>query len=305
MPSAPSRPWKMFLPLGIVLLLALCWSIYWFVAIGFAKQRFAAERLHLSTQGITLSCSEENWGGFPFRFEYGCSTPGFIFDGRIEIQPSNLLVVALAYAPWQAVALIDGPTRIRAAGTDPDHVEHGRAIAALTLDRTGTASLSAEVGDVIIPALGSLEKLTLHTRPSPLPEGGTDIAITVIRPSCEVPGEPAFSLDQASFLGTLQSGRKLAVERVELQQGSVRYWGSGLLSLDSENRISGKLDTETNNTTALLDGVAPYLRFTEQQRAGLQTMLGVLGNEAKVSLIATDGALYLGPFRMAVLPPLY
>ena len=33
-------------------------------------------------------------------------------------------------------------------------------------------------------------------------------------------------------------------------------------------------------------------------------MLRLLGGEAKVPLIAKDGVLYLGPFRIADLPPL-
>ena len=34
-------------------------------------------------------------------------------------------------------------------------------------------------------------------------------------------------------------------------------------------------------------------------------MLGLLGNEAKAPLIAQDGVLYLGPFKVAELQPLY
>ena len=41
MPNATPHPWRMFLPLAIVLVLALLWTIYWFVASGMARNRLA------------------------------------------------------------------------------------------------------------------------------------------------------------------------------------------------------------------------------------------------------------------------
>ena len=65
----------MFLPLAIVLLLAVLWSGYWFVASGIARDRLAAERAKLAAQGLTLACTEEGWGGYPFHCEFSCRSP--------------------------------------------------------------------------------------------------------------------------------------------------------------------------------------------------------------------------------------
>jgi hypothetical protein len=75
MPNEAVRPWKMLLPLILVLVLAMAWSIYWFVAIGWPRTRLQSEREKLAGQGVSLTCTEESWGGFPFRFEFTCSSP--------------------------------------------------------------------------------------------------------------------------------------------------------------------------------------------------------------------------------------
>ena len=73
MPS--SRPWRMFGPLLLVLLLMAGWSIYWLFASAAARNASEAARLRLAGDGIRLDCSKEEWGGFPFRFEFTCDGP--------------------------------------------------------------------------------------------------------------------------------------------------------------------------------------------------------------------------------------
>ena len=51
--------------------------------------------------------------------------------------------------------------------------------------------------------------------------------------------------------------------------------------------------------------VGPHLDLSDGQLANLRTMLGLLGNAAKAPIIAKDGVLYLGPFKVADLRPLY
>jgi hypothetical protein len=45
--------------------------------------------------------------------------------------------------------------------------------------------------------------------------------------------------------------------------------------------------------------------MNESDKAVLRTMLGLLGNEAKAPVIAKDGNLLIGPFKIADLVPLY
>lgn len=293
----------MLLPLGAVLLLGLFWSGYWIIASGIAQNRFADERAEVARQGFALACTQESWGGYPFHFEFLCTSPQITFENRVELRSQQLRLAALAYAPRQVVALLDGPSTVSAQGLIPTEAQHGRVITAVTFgSEDALPKLSAELPALAIAGLGEAEKLMLHSRPSEA--GGTDIAISLTKATIQLPERPPLALAQVEFLGRITPQETLAVERVELQQGTMRYWGSGEITLDGTGRPAGKLDTETNDVDGLLALAAPQLKMQEDQVSGLRAMLRLLGGEAKVPLIAKDGVLYLGPFRIADLPPL-
>jgi hypothetical protein len=303
MPNSAARSWRMLLPLAAVLLLALLWTVYWFIAAGVAKTRFTEERSKLAAQGLTLACASEAWGGYPFHFEFTCNSPALRLEGRAEITSSELLLVALAYAPWQIVALLDGPSSFVAGGVSPITVDHQRAVATLTFDREWKPSFSADVPALALQELGTAARVMLHTRPSAA--GGTDIAVSAKDVLFQPTGRPPLVISESELLGTLSPDRSLNIERLALQQHEVRYWVTGTLELDAAHRPSGRLDTQTNDLNGLLDLLDPHLQLTDEQKAGLRSMLGLLGSEAKAPLIARDGVLYLGPFKLAELKPLY
>jgi hypothetical protein len=303
MPNSTARSWRMLLPLAAVLLLALLWTVYWFIAAGVAKSRFAEERVKLAAKGITLVCARESWGGYPFHFEFACSSPVLKLETRAEIKSSELLVAALAYAPWQIVALLDGPSTFEIRDAPSRVADHQRAVAAFTLDRDWKLNVSAEIPALAIQDLGKAAQVMLHTRPSGA--GGTDIAVSTKDVLFQPPRTPPLSIGEGELLATLTPNRSLNIERLSLQQNEVRYWGTGTLELDTADRPAGRLDTQTNDLNALLNLLDPHLQLTDEKKAGLRSMLGLLGSEAKAPLIARDGVLYLGPFRLAELKPLY
>lgn len=293
----------MVLPLGAVLLLGLLWSGYWMVASGMAKSHFAQERATLEGKGVALACTQESWGGYPFHFEFLCTSPRLTVENRAEIRLQQLRLTALAYAPWQVVGLLDGPSIVSAEGLTPTEARHGRIIAAVTFgSESKLPKLSAELPTLAVSGLGQAEKLILHTRPSE--GGGTDVAVSLTKGEIQLPERPPLALAQADVLGRLTPQETLAVDRVELQQGAVRYWGSGEITLDAMGRPAGKLETETNDVDGLLALVATQLKMREDQVSSLRAVLKLLGSEAKLPFIAKDGVLYLGPFRVADLPPL-
>ena len=294
----------MFLPLALVLLLILLWSIYWFVAAGIARDRLAAERATLAQQGWHLACTEEGWAGYPFHFEFSCRSPVLTFADKAEARSSNLLLVALAYAPSQIAVLLDGPTTISAPGLVPTKVVHERALAAITLDRLGRPAVSAEIPAAAVAGLGRADKLMVHSRPSPA-AAGTDVAVIANGLVYEPPGQPVLAVDDGSLLGTVTPDQAFAIDRFDLRQGDLRTWGSGRLALDPERRPTGEVSIETNDSKALLELAAPHLGLSESKITSLRTMLGLLGNSAKAPVIAKDGALYVGPFQVAQLRPLY
>lgn len=303
MPNAAPSPWRMFLPLAIVLLLAALWTAYWFVASGIARDRLSAERAHLAEQGFTLICTEEKWGGYPFHFEVSCSSPILAQGGRAELRSGNLLLVALAYAPWQVVALLDGPTTLTAPGLSPARINHERALVAVTLDKSGQPSFSAEMRAVSADGIGKADKLMLFTRPAA--GGGTDIAVDAVNVVYLAEGKPPLEVDEAKLQGALTNNRTFELEKLELIRGPLRYWGKGTLALDGQNRLTGQIETETNDIKGLLAVAGPQLGLSDDKLANLRTVLGLLGNGAKAPVIAKDGVLYLGPFQITELRPLY
>jgi hypothetical protein len=292
----------MLLPLAVILGLALLWTVYWFVAIRVVEQRFAAERARLASRGFTLDCTEESRGGFPFRFEFICTSPIVRAEAKAEVRSGRLHLVALAYAPWQIAALLDGPTTVSAAELPPAVATHQRALAAITFEGVGKAKFSAEVPALSLPGHGRVERLMAHGRPS---EQGLDIAISLTGIAWEPKGKPPLKVAQADLMGVLTADTTLKVERMELQEGNLRYWGSGTLSLDEERRLQGKLDTETNDLDGLLALLGPHLQLGDAEDGNLRTMLAILGGSAKLPIIAKDGVLYIGPFKVSDLAPLY
>jgi hypothetical protein len=303
MSSAHTPSWKLFLPLAVVLLLAGLWSVYWLIVLSYAKDRFAAERLKLSQQGLSMSCNFEQWGGYPFRFEFSCPSPVFKAEGKAEARSEVLQLVALAYAPWQVVALVDGPTTVVARQFLPTKAAHGRVIASVTLDKNWQPHVSAEIPRLEVMDLAHVDKLMVHTRPAE--DGKTDISISAVKPVYTPRDEPPLSLDQFELLGKFVPAETLDIERIAVSQGNVSAWGAGTVMLDGEHRISGKLTAETNNLDALLNIAEPYLRLEAQQLANLRTVLGLLGNSPKLPVTAQDGQLYVGPMQVAKLLPLY
>lgn len=303
MSSSSPKAWRMFLPLGIVLILALLWSGYWLIALNIAKTRLAELRANLAASGLTVSCTQESWGGYPFHLELGCQSPVITYRGQAELKSGHLLLVALAYAPWQVAALLDGPTTVSAPQLPMTTLAHERALAAITFDGEKEPSFSADVPALSIPGLGEAEQIMLHSRPSS--QTGTDVALSVKKLVYRGTDKPPVTLDTGSVLGTLLPDQSFTVQKLDLQQGELRVWGSGTISLDQSHRVNGKLETETNDVNALLAVLAPHLALSDNQMANLKMMLGLLGSAAKAPLIAKDGVLYLGPFKIADLTPLY
>ena len=73
--ARPSRPWRILLPLALVVALALGWSAFWLYAQARARTALTAWTKHEAAAGRILSCGTQDFGGFPFRFELTCGMP--------------------------------------------------------------------------------------------------------------------------------------------------------------------------------------------------------------------------------------
>lgn len=303
MPRETSSIWKMFAPLIVVVVLAFAWSAYWFVAIGVAQQTVVEQRANFGGRGITLACSEESWGGYPFRFEFTCTKPLVSVEGIGQVTANKVLIMALAYNPKQLVVLSDGPATILKSGVTELALRHARVLASITFDGNWNPSLSMEIPQFEIPQLLTIRKLMVFTRPDPLNALGLAASFEALH--WQRPKRPELLIDTGQLVGGLTPSFSLNVDEVSLSRENVRYWGSGQLSLDSLHRPSGKLETETNDLKGLLDILEPHFEMKDQEKANLRMILGLLGQQAKADLVFHEGEFFIGPYRISDLVPLY
>jgi hypothetical protein len=293
----------MFFPLFAVLILGLLWSIYWFVAFTLVKERAADVRRQFAEAGTILECARESWGGYPFRFEFSCENPVVQAPDRMGMTTQALLVVALAYKPWHVIGMMDGPTTFANNQGSDYSITHGRAVFSIQFATAEQLSLSVEATSLELDGPIQIEKALIHVRTQP--RDSFDVAIQVENYRATMANGSVLNVASGDLRGNLDDSRSLDVQKIELVQGSVRYWGKGTITLDSQNRLQGTLTTETNDLEGLLNILDPHLLMSKDQKLNVRTILGLLGQNAKADIIARQGELYLGPFKIAELQPLY
>src|SRR3981081_4897006 len=81
--AAPRRRlWPLFVPLGLVVLLAIAWTALWFYAAGRAETEIAAWRASERQAGRLQDCASQSIGGYPFRSEVGRGGGSFHGNGK-------------------------------------------------------------------------------------------------------------------------------------------------------------------------------------------------------------------------------
>ncbi|NJM29547.1 MAG: DUF2125 domain-containing protein [Rhizobiales bacterium] len=318
MTGSPSKPWKIFLPLGAVLLLAALWSIYWFAASSFARGTFDQERARLSAQGVKFTCGDESWGGFPFRFEWSCDSLSIDAPSG-HAESTRLRAVTLAYNPTHVLIFLDGPTSASAAGASFAANVPGQIVASLESLAGNNPRFSVDIPAASAGELGKASRILLHGR---IEEGKIEFAAEAQSVSVNLAGHsPIDSLDIAFLASTpgdlatfghlpsdLQEGRaKVTIEQLRLKSGTMNASGNGTFGLDANRRIAGSFSAETDDIDRLLAVLASIIPMKDSDRAMIRNMLA--GPEtpapAKATFTAKDGALYWGAIPVGLLEPVY
>ena len=299
----PYRPWRMLAPLATVFILFGLWSGYWFFAQAAAKSYVENYRAKLASKGVTLACESEDWGGYPFRFEFSCGKPLVQIPGERSAQSSALLIVGQAYNPMHVIALVDGPTSVHPRSGAPVEFTHNRGVASLVFAGGELPRISAEVSNLAAVNQFSAKDAQIHIRPTG--DGGAEFAIAVEAGELNSPDKPPLRLENGQVLARLKPNRDVEIQSVTVQQGAQKISATGTLRLDSEHRIAGIVTAETNDLNGLIAALDPHLSLSDRERAAIQTLLGLLGKEGKADIIAKDGELFVGPVKVGDLTPLY
>lgn len=294
----------MALPLAGLVLLFAAWSVYWWVADGYARTFAAEQRTKLAAEGINLVCASEAWGGYPFRFEFDCHAPKLSLKGGTEVSASRVLAVAQAYNPGHVILLVDSPMTVARAGGSPVTVTHGRAIVSLRMIGTGAVELSAEIPDAKLGGWASAADIQLFARPGAAP-GTLDVAARLKDARATIPGRPPIAVDRAQAIATVDGPLHATIADLSASLGDTRAWAKGDAGIDAEHRPQGRITVATNDFKGLMSILDPQLALSDKQRAGLAMVATVMGREAKTDVAAQAGELFVGPVKIGNLPPLY
>ena len=302
MDTASSRPWRMVMPLIVVVCLGVLWSIFWVVASGIVQEQAATARATAARSGLSLACASESWGGYPFRFEFICVAPVIEAKQSYRLEAGRLEAVAQAYYPWHVLVLLDGPTNVSSTKAGVLRIDHSRAIASFRFRDGPEPEFSLELPKVNIPDLFGASEVLLHTRPEP--EGAHGVALSMSGIHHQREGRPSLDVESATLLATLRRDLVLDIHDVDLRSQDVTWHGTGTMELNAGRRIAGVLHTSTNSLDGLLAILEPHIEMADQQRAAFKAVMGLLGQQAKADIIAKNGELYIGPFKIANLLPI-
>lgn len=323
MATGGKRPWRMLVPLAMVLIIAISWSIYWTVASATIRKAYGNGERRLSAMGISLACDEAHWSGFPFRVERYCRAPKVSIDRpgeRVAISAANLLFAVQVYEPRHAVALLDGPTVTN--GLVLGEIDHGRALASLRVWSDEQWQASIELPKVAVGKLGKAERLLAYARETG--DGNADVAISAEKLEVKLADGSTLPIDRLDIAATLPkqalaenvarylatTGKQVSIGNVSAEQGELMLTASGAVSIDNEGYPTGRISTRISRVDLLLKMIQPVAKLSDSDVATAKTVIGLLqkgsgSKEVLLDVIAKDRKLYFGPFKIARLQPLF
>ncbi len=258
-----TSPLKMMAPLIVFVCIALAWSVYWYIALGTAKQKLAT----LEASHITLQCNDRSWGGYPFRIHFDCTGAAATLAGN-HITADKLRLIGQAWNPNHVIGALFGPVSIDTVKISGDPIRFSYRASG---GKLAIASLLAQNQTIRIAGDKQLAvtKTETHIRPSATTDQ-LDLAIILSGLSTATA-----KLDSFIITGTLNKERP--------KQGSFDAESEPSDYLDAfliVQYLTGLDDTEMNAAQAI---VKPLLK----------------SNDNKLPIQIKDQTWYWGPFAIA------
>jgi hypothetical protein len=280
------RSWLVALPFMIFVLIAVGWSIFWFVATSATGKALSEWRTREAAVGRIYRCGKESLGGFPFRFELRCTEPSAEFKGGPQpaaLSARDFVVVDQVWQPTLLIAEMIGPLMIGEPGAKPSFAVNWSLAqaslrglpldpqrAAVVIDQASLASVGASAQTM----LANAGRLEFHGRI----ESGTardhpvlDLALSLTQASASRLGALAAVPFDADISGVLRglpnlafrswpetlralqaANGRLEVSRARVKQGEVLAVGSGSLGLTPRGALDGELQVTIANIEKLL-----------------------------------------------------
>ena len=318
-----------WLAVAIVLFGAL-YTGGWFYAASWLKDR-ATKELAASEQGLhSASCSNLSVRGYPFRIGVFCDSLGI--DDRasgLSATFGALRSAAQVYRPGHAVIELDGPAQVRvtpdlAFDVDWDLMRASAVAWTNGLDRASIAYDGLK-GRLNVPSQGlSLGIAATHGEKHVRQSGeALDVAASLealsldlgdkVLPPLNVTADLTIA-DAAKWISaegpppTLPLGTSAELRGLSFDLGAGNSMTlSGPVSVDDAGYVSGALDLTIEGVTGWRDRISevfPDAAETVQRVAGAIKGLSGGQDRAVVKLNIRQGAVYLGLFPVAEIPPL-
>jgi hypothetical protein len=337
-----SRFW-LYTPFILLLLVAIAWSVAWFLIRNRAAETLDAWLAAEARGGRQWACADRTIAGYPFRIEIVCDTLE-LKQGAVTASFGRTEAIAQVYQPRLVIAEMAGPLRV----SDGQVTVQGQwdlLQASIHASQTGLRRLSLAATAPKFTVTGLLpqeiatsgQHLELHMRPNPsrASENAYDAALAVRQASLPmldalIGGTELTDLNAdvtatqtAGFRGRplaeelerwRNAGGTLDILMLSVAKGPRRLEAKGQLNLDEEHRPAGQLSL----SAAGLDGLIGNITGS---RAGGALLGALLGQNPRAQgknngqpqlaqlppLTLDNGFLAMGPFVIpnVRLQPLY
>ncbi|GGE51075.1 hypothetical protein GCM10007276_30130 [Agaricicola taiwanensis] len=336
----PRRRLPIYLPALLLLIVAVGWCIFWWVA----SSRLEASVDHWlqreAAAGRIYDCGSRDVGGFPFRLEIDCLKPVATLPadgGSINLSAERLVAVAQIYRPTHVIGQFEGPLTASYPDLPQATAEWSFAGASFSGNSERLENVSLVVDGLSLKTAQTQEpivtttKLEAHARPTPEAGAGAydliarmdEAAIPFVNDLLGSAAPTDLEL-QASIRGLdsiagattaerLQafaaSGGNLRIALARLARGDVALQSVGQLMLDDSGRPTGELDVTVRGAEKLASFAPSLGDLGPLAGAGIK-LLGqktTLDGESarRFDVRLEDGVIRLGGLPVGPVPSLY
>lgn len=334
---------RLWSTLGILLGIAVVGgaAIWWMFLSSFGERQLLATQERLQTQGYTLQYGKVERGGFPLALEWvvhdvSLSHPGNADSGMpLAGQADRVRFTSQPWSPQQMAFQVEGLHRWQvdtrgeagivdivveqaAGNVGPQAEVAGWQIETRLDDITARPRQNADgelkVRNAVIVAQTPLrmDALAVDARLSDIlvpQDFGLGKVIETLRLKGDVQPLPA-DYSKAGLTAWQTKGGRLSVTEVNLRFGPLNGGANGTVALDERLRPQGDLTVQLQRPAELLALAQQRGWIAEKQvplyamAAGLFTRNNSDGEaEAVVKVGFRNGSVWLGPLRLADLPP--
>jgi hypothetical protein len=332
----PRRRWRLALPLAIVVVLAVGWTVLWNYAAKRADAELAAWRSREAAAGRIFGCGTQRIAGFPFRIEIKCTDPALDLQAnQLSFRLKDLLAAVQIYQPTLLIAEFTGPLTVASQGRPPDIVADwtlGQASVHGLPSEPDRISVMLDKPSVARPAspaaqpLASAEHLELHVRQAPrLPQDppvldlALDLRQTLLPGLPQVPAGPidaeiAATLrglkdlrpkPLAALLRDLQAANgRLEITHARIRQGEIIGVGQGNLGLTPRGTLDGQVQLTVAGIEQLMIALGLDKKVGEASQNALDRVAPglnldrLLGSRGNAALAAAGVAMLGQPAEL-------